>query len=426
MEKLAEKFKFLFENFQADNDNSSEGLWKNGSRFNFNLNNLSDTLRELQAKNVDPFKKILDFLNLYLTPLIIIVGIIGNTACFLVFSLTHLRRLSSSIYLCTLALADTGFLLTLFIVWLDRIEIGIFRTNGVCQGVVYLTHVFYFLSVWNVVSFTAERYIVVFHPLRRDVFCTRKKSKIVVITLSVIAVITYNFAAWTSGVVQFSQTYVCMPLPQYYDLLTVLTSVDTFVCCLVPSALIIVLNMRMIVRIHQYQKTRMERDKPQKLGSQTVTAVANFRRHARSALETSVSSDGSIHIKFSARNNINIARQNDVSASSVRNDRILKNRSQFRTARMLLILSSVFVLLNLPSHAFRVRTFFKHTVFADTKSSRKTIRWEELFQLVYFLNFSINFFIYSACGRQFRRALKQLLLKFRYRREKCYFCHDVD
>ena len=47
---------------------------------------------------------------LYLTPIIIFVGLIGNIISFFVFLTTSLRHLSSSVYLAALALADSGFL----------------------------------------------------------------------------------------------------------------------------------------------------------------------------------------------------------------------------------------------------------------------------------------------------------------------------
>ena len=47
---------------------------------------------------------------LYFTPIIIFVGLIGNITSFFVFVTTSLRHLSSSVYLAALALADSGFL----------------------------------------------------------------------------------------------------------------------------------------------------------------------------------------------------------------------------------------------------------------------------------------------------------------------------
>ena len=54
--------------------------------------------------------RVVNVLDFYLLPLISVVGCIGNVLSFVVFTTTYLRRLSSSVYLAALAVADTIFL----------------------------------------------------------------------------------------------------------------------------------------------------------------------------------------------------------------------------------------------------------------------------------------------------------------------------
>ena len=139
--------------------NTSEPLGShNGFPFGFNLNSNStgygdfnftfpcwdpaDILRK------DTFKRIVNDLNIYFTPIIIVVGATGNIMAFLVFTVTHLRRQSSSVFLASLALADLGYLLALLFVWLSWIKIPIFHKHVWCQIVLYMEAVFTFLSVW--------------------------------------------------------------------------------------------------------------------------------------------------------------------------------------------------------------------------------------------------------------------------------------
>ncbi len=376
----------------------------------WSLTNISDEsfasiLFKLSKKSKDDdFKRILNYLNLYLMPVIILVGVIGNVMSLCVFSFTHLRRLSSSVYLSSLALADTGFLVALFVIWLTRVNVKLFQREGWCQSTLYFIRIFSFMSVWSVVSFTAERYIMVYHPLRKDTFCTKKKAKCVVVSLVIIAGLLYNFEIWTSGVIHFENKSTCTPLLEYYEILTIMTSLDTFVTWVIPSLIIVVLNVRIIIRIHHYQlkMTQIE-------NQSNIEHHRNALHRRRSMMQASISSTGSMHIKFSStqQDNASDTAQNRI-ASPERCQKFLRHRSQIRTARMLLVLSSVFVLLNLPSHIFRVQAFVKNFLGGSAKSGRVLIRWEEFFQLVYFLNFAINFFVYSACARQFRSGLKRL------------------
>ncbi|ELU08099.1 hypothetical protein CAPTEDRAFT_37722, partial [Capitella teleta] len=144
--------------------------------------------------------EILHSLHVYVIPIIILVGIIGNTASFLVFIGTpRLCRQSSSMYLAFLAAVDNLFMVTVFVVWFGWVGIHIFMKNGWCQTIMYCSDVCSFLSVWTVVSFTCERWIVVFHPLKRHRLCTRKRAVIVMTSLTIAALIFYSFSIFTSS-----------------------------------------------------------------------------------------------------------------------------------------------------------------------------------------------------------------------------------
>lgn len=124
--------------------------------FDLNLNKSSDSEFNWTFPCWDPadilrkdtFKRIVNELNIYFTPVIIVIGTTGNLMAFLVFTVTHLRRQSSSVFLASLALADLGYLVALLFVWLSWIKIPIFHKNVWCQMVLYMEAVFTFLSVW--------------------------------------------------------------------------------------------------------------------------------------------------------------------------------------------------------------------------------------------------------------------------------------
>ena len=319
----------------------------------------------------------------------------------------------------------------LFFVWLARFNIPVFHQTGWCQLIIYLSHVFVFLSVWNVVSFTAERYIIVFHPLRKESYCTKKKARNVVYVLLLVSALIYAFVPVTSGVVVVNDhKSICMPLAKYYDFLTITTVIDTMLACIIPSIIIVVLNAKIILQLQRHQCKQTTLTQP---FTPLVTEKHIQGPPRRSVFHTSVCLSGSVHIKFST--NRSVTPEEEVPLHDVTNNpsrksttlltsssltttpnschRLLRSRIQFRTAKMLLILSSVFVILNLPFHAFRVHAFVKHLFGSDAKAPKANIFWHELFQLVYFLNFGINFFIYSMCGRQFRVALVRLIRRFR-------------
>ena len=114
-----------------------------------------------------------------------------------------------------LSVADILFLLTLLVIWLERVDSGLFTRDGWCQTILYLSRVSAFLAAWHVVSFTAERYVIVYHPLRKDYFCTKRRARIVAGCLATVAMTLYVPTTWTHDVIRFGRIAVCAPLPRH-------------------------------------------------------------------------------------------------------------------------------------------------------------------------------------------------------------------
>lgn len=125
-----------------------------------------------------------DFLTFYYTPALVVNGSIGNILSVLVFFNTKLKKLSSSYYLAALGISDTCFLLGLFVTWLSFFQIHIYTREVYCQLFTFSSGLSSFLSVWYVVAFTFERFIVVLYPLKRQSWCTVRRAKLVIVGLT--------------------------------------------------------------------------------------------------------------------------------------------------------------------------------------------------------------------------------------------------
>jgi len=104
-----------------------------------------------------PFNK---FLKDYYFPVLVIVGLVVNLFCILVFAKTRLNKMLSSRHLIILASVDSAALVltAMFEFKLDhKIHCGIMT---------YLYYVASTMSTWCVVSFTVERFIAVYFPLK--------------------------------------------------------------------------------------------------------------------------------------------------------------------------------------------------------------------------------------------------------------------
>ena len=287
---------------------------------------------------------------------------------------TYLRELSSSVYLAALALSDNGFLLCVLISWANNVSFDLYHRQGWCQMFVYLTYVFSFLSVWYVVGFTVERFIAVCFPFRRSAMCTLRRAKIVVSCMALGALVAYSFALWTSEVQQTVMGPQCYTAPGYNNFLYVVSNTDTVVTLVIPWLLILSLNVRIACSVSQLYRKR-----------QQITA-----KRASSNLDTPV-------------------RHHHGRSANTR--QVVHANSQVKVTKMLLVVSTIFLVLNLPSHAFRVHIDVTRLINAEYNPSYIYLRWKTLVLYVYYLNFAVNFFLYSFCGKNFRLALKALVLR---------------
>ena len=106
---------------------------RNSSELPFNQSNLF--LNKTSNQHMENFGKVIDWMNSYLLPVLILVGLLGNSLSVCVFVLTHLRRLSSSVYLAGLAVADASFLICLLPEWCYSMGVHFFNKNGKCSPI---------------------------------------------------------------------------------------------------------------------------------------------------------------------------------------------------------------------------------------------------------------------------------------------------
>lgn len=103
--------------------------------------NFADSELNEQEYHLGVAGLILQYIQLYYTPALIVLGCIGNVLSVFVFFGTKLRKHSSSYYLSALAFSDTGFLVAQFITWLNLVDIPIFKKSGFCQMAIYSSQV---------------------------------------------------------------------------------------------------------------------------------------------------------------------------------------------------------------------------------------------------------------------------------------------
>ncbi|KAH1026840.1 hypothetical protein HUJ05_000453 [Dendroctonus ponderosae] len=342
-----------------------------------------------------PLAKYLQTLHWIYMAAIIIVGLVGNFLSFLVLLISELKLRSSSYYLAALAASDFGFNLILLFKIVSFNEIlNLFNVEGFCQFFTYSSSVCAFLSVWLTVGFTTERFIAVRYPLQRQYICTVSRAKSIVYGIIGVALVTQIHIFWMAGLTNEDGKWPeCDLKPYYIQIGNIINWIDTIVTLLIPMFLILIMNIsiaKVVFRSHNWRSphertVQAGRISFHHVGSQSSNSTRNSEPEYSSTLTRLTSED------FSLRRH----RQARTSSLQV----------QHNINKMLLLISSVFVALNLPSYVLRLVFFFGYWNDNVVESF-----WcaHQLSMLLYYTNFSINFLLYAFYGKSFRACLYKM------------------
>jgi len=225
----------------------------NFSDYHLNMNNTSNSLSTLVA--------IEQYMSIYGSFVLTSFGIIGNILSILIFLSPRYRRQSSHFYLLSLALSDLCFLIINLIedtfrnhnaLYQSRINILDRSSSLICISVQYARNTTRLLSSWIIVSFTIERLLVVFYPLKRFIICRRKIARYVVLILFIMSLLININVPFHYGIINVSNNIanddtICDILPKYRSIymrfaistmisvyllpMCIIGIVNTLICC---------------------------------------------------------------------------------------------------------------------------------------------------------------------------------------------------
>ena len=411
-------------------DSQENNIFNNGSTFARISQDLLQGRQSLGDK--DSFKLALDYMNLYFTPVIIFTGLAGNFTSIIVLLKTFLKVKPWSLFLAFRAFVDTGYLLCLFLIWLPRINILVFHSPGVCQTIRYFNYIFYFLSSWSVVGLTIERYLTLYYPMVTEKYCTRRGTIIFILIKIILGLVLYNFATWTNQVLEVGETPICMPVLEYYHLLTALNITDKVIVFIIPVVLIVCLNACIIVKIWLYSK--LFKDCSKQVGNST-SAIARLR-NSSSIFQASLSQSGGIRFTFykssksTNRCNCNecVSEQIDQSGRKQRDGlqryTIRRNISRFQSSKLLISLSFLFIVTATPTQIFQFKALLTTFSSESFRESETYLNIQELCHLVSFLNFSMVFVVLIFSSDSFRTALFRLMIRCKNGKKKIKVLDD--
>ncbi|XP_014679173.1 PREDICTED: probable G-protein coupled receptor 139 [Priapulus caudatus] len=313
----------------------------------------------------EPFVHFVQWLLHYGTALIIIVGLGCNILSLCVLSQKSMRNSSSNLYLRMLAFYDSLALVMNFMVGVLRGQYeSINRTyqdsEHLCKAQAVFVEVFNLLSVWIIVAFTIERYLLIVYPLKSKLV-TYARTRLTVIGVSV-AVIAFSmhkiFISGFEGDSVFGYKACRTSRKTYRQAVYFYVAFNTWL----PTIIIFALNMRILV---QLQKNRSKR-------------------------------------------------------AAMTNNRNVKLKGDDRATRLLLTVSCVYLFLISPLGVTQTIELIYNSVakvapghdgYTGFMIGKLRLKWTRAFFFFFYqINFAINFFLYvsTSSGERFRQGLRLL------------------
>nr|XP_012224459.1 PREDICTED: thyrotropin-releasing hormone receptor-like [Linepithema humile] len=332
------------------------------TNFIYSLYNLSDS-KDLfiNTPTIETFS-----IKKYYLPIFIILGLLGNCLSAIVFFRKKMRSFSSSIYLGVLAISDMNLSLMIFIQWFRIMEIlEVHNLHWLNYSKNFLIYFLKFLSVWLIIAFIIERYIVTKYPLLRQSWCTVKRAKIVVITLiglTILYSLLYVFLESTLMNTKdqdiqilhlFKHVSSEFMKKDYSDIYVMANAIIMFT---LPALMIIIFNTLIGWQIYQQNCVN----------------------------KTFISTSGT----SSERTQISENKMSDC---------------ENKITKMLILVSSMFVILKLPAHYIFYINYFPEYVNVSVMYMTS--------DLLDTAHYGINFVLYCATGRTFRKELIRIFTK---------------
>lgn len=340
---------------QQSVSNDSAGIFTSPACTCFNGTSLNTSSLAMCSAETTGVELLLIVVQTYVTPLVLVLGILGSVMACVVLIGGELKALPCSVYLSALAVSDTCFLTAVVISWLKIFNLNIYALPMTCEFLTLISNGTNFLCSWYLVCLAMDRYIFVCWPRFRGKCCSTFRAKIVVTTIAIVAVVIFVNTTIMVGVVKSMASVHCAPLPKFFQTVRTLEKLDVFFNMVVPFCVILVLIccicQRLLTKGHRISFRRSERR------DSSRRVVRSWSSQAELRLTTSV----------------------------------------------LIYLVGVFI-LQLPGHTFRIATMIKEIGQQLYQLPFRDFILHEIFQCLFYLSFAIKPFLLLATWREFRKS----------------------
>ena len=302
--------------------------------------------------------KIASYINIYWFPILVPIGLVGNTLSFLVMIQSSNRKMSTCIYMAAISIIDNLMMCLALHYWLVTVakihKLGLWE----CKINSYLTHFSIQSSTYQVLAMTIDKYIAIKWPHKAAVYSAAKRVRAIHFGVNVGA-LSYSFPDIFAASVVGGK---CLSYSVGGTITRVYSWITFTINGIIPFTMLIYMNFVIVLTIRNSRK--MFRS----------TIAANTGEQRNHGMET--------------------------------RQRKMKSAENQLTI-MLVLVTMLFLILLFPTY---IRFIYLIFVKRDTASKyASSMLFFQITHNLYTTNNGINFLLYCIGGKKFRNDLKAML-----------------
>lgn len=389
-----------------------------------------------------------EYLWIYVSPIILLLGLCGNILVLLVINRKNLRGTTTCVYLTVLAIFDTLALISGIIPeWTNAC--GIFQFSSIhsftCQLEKFVFYTASDTAIWILVAFTLDRFVAVCFPLYKRSVCVPKRSKIACVVIFSLAFLKNVHVFWTRGL-ELSKPGAAIASPSIVNSsfpFSSLSEVEAIKSCgkkyefkhfeslvrpwiafatvsVLPFTILAICNSMIIWALARLSKNEVKTLGTQTRGGGTLSQSNDIVNPKH--LQESQSIQDTARSKHSSTISIN---HNQVSATDagiknlasrsktvvLRKQKSTQGGQSYKQTTMMCLSASItFLVCVFPSIVMLIgKPYWSHN--SDGSNNHVYDVCKAINNQLAYLNHSINFFLYCITGRKFRHELVLLFKK---------------
>lgn len=351
-------------------------------------------------------------------PVLCTVGLVGNSMGVVLIQTTEqLKKLQSNEYLSASAICSCIFLINLLVTWgLPNVTPDWNYTQlenpWYCKLATFLAHGTDMAVVWLIVAVSVDRMIILSYPeIRTYRIRSARFTHFVTILIVALAVFVSSWTVFLAAPIRHHSRYYCLVEDKNLQLYSMFITFETIIGVLLPWAVILVMNAIILLKIRSYNKGCDRQELLQHRSSSTPSQPTNGHLLLPQAEKATTRTSVCIGLTPLGSNRpspteATVTTDYRTQSRSRAGSASLKNRlNEVQLTKSLLIVTTAFVLLNLPSYLCRL-------LLKDV--SQPTLWHSAMWRLSYFLYYAhhaVLFYLYIFNSSQMKKQLKPTALR---------------